>query len=106
MIIKTELRRGLLNNNLTNHICNKLCSPGRLQIAAAFMAGMVITAAVTYYWEGTGKLSTGENIENNMPEQQNMPGFYIPVNYPEIVPDEYFKYELVYAFSEGALISG
>jgi hypothetical protein len=106
MIIKIELRRGLLNNNLINSICNKLRNPGRLQIAAAFMAGMVITAALTYSWAGTGKLSTGENIENIMPEQQNMPGFYVPVNYPEGVPDEYLMYELVYAFTEGALISG
>ena len=106
MITKTELRRGLLNNNLNNSICNKLRNPGRLQIAAAFMAGMVITAALTYIGMGTGKLPTGENKENIMPEQQNIPGFYIPVNYPEVIPDGYFKYELVYAFSEGALISG
>jgi len=103
MITKIDLRRGLLNNKLINSICNKLCNPGRPQIAAAFMAGMVITAALIYFGVGTGKLSTGENI---MPEQQNMPGFYVPVNYPEGVPDEYLMYELVYAFTEGALISG
>jgi hypothetical protein len=105
MIIITGLRRGL-NQNLIYRICNNLRNPGRKQIAAAFMAGMVITAALTYFGVGTGKLLAGENNKSITPEQQNTPGNYAPKIEPDIVPDKYVNCELVYAFTEGALISG
>jgi hypothetical protein len=106
MTITGKLRKGNINKYLIYKICGNLHNPGRLQMAAAFMAGMVITAALTYFGVGTGKLLAGENDKSIMPEQQSIPGKYVPENYREIVPDKYVIYELVYAFKEGALISG
>jgi hypothetical protein len=106
MIKNADSRRGLLNIKLINRIRNCLRNPKRPQIAAAFMAGMAITAAVTYFGTDAGELPAEKNNNNMVPEQQNMPGNFTPENHPEIIPENNIIYELVYAFTEGALISG
>jgi hypothetical protein len=106
MTITGKLRKGNINKYLIYKICGNLHNPGRLQMAAAFMAGMVITAALAYFGADKDKLTGGENGKTIMPEQQNIPGYYMPEEQRDILPDDFMFYELVYAFTEGALISG
>jgi hypothetical protein len=98
-----RLRRGLINKTFIKRICNNLRNPGRKQMAAAFLAGMVLTAATAYFAAGTGL--PADNGSNVVPERDT-PGNYVPEKYPVIVPEGYFNYVLVYAFKEGALIFG
>jgi hypothetical protein len=97
-------RRGTINKNILLNICNKLRNPERRHIAAAFMAGMFITAALALFGLGTGELPAGDGGKSIKPEQQNTPGIYMPDKYPDIPPDKYFDYELVYALVNRALI--
>jgi hypothetical protein len=97
-------RRGIINKNILTNICNNLRNPERRHLAAAFMAGMFITAALALFGLGTGDLPAADDSKNIMHEQQNTPGLSVPDKYPEISPDEYMNYELVYALVNRALI--
>jgi hypothetical protein len=97
-------RRGTINKILLINICNKLRNPERRHIAAAFMAGMFITAALALFGLGTGVLPARDGGKNIVPQQHNTPGIYIPDKYPDISPDEYLDYELVYVLANGTLI--
>jgi hypothetical protein len=106
MKARSSLRRGTINKKTLLSICNNLRNPERRHLAAAFMAGIFITAALALFGLGTGELPAGDSGKNIMPSQQNTPGIYMPDKYPDKSPDEYLNYELVYVLVNRTLIFG
>lgn len=77
-------------------------SSSRWRLAAAFILGMVLTAAAAQTLVFANELIHREAI---VPAPQNTPNLYEPGFFPDKTPAEYRITELVYAFSGEALIS-
>ena len=77
-------------------------SSSRWRLAAAFISGMVLTAAAAQALVFADELTHREAI---VPVPQNTPNLYEPGTFPDKNPAQYRITELVYAFSGEALIS-
>ena len=82
-------------------------SAALLRMASAFIAGMVITAALTYVPIITEVLSHEPGHESAVPEPSDAPDLLKPDSGPDgSDPAKHYLYELVYAPLEEAILSG